>query len=90
MSAMGASGCAYGETTRSESLPDWLGNHVRAIEYYGAAPSIIVPDNPRVGVTRADRYEPQLQRSYEEMRAITAASSSQRDPINLRTKVASS
>jgi transposase len=67
ISAMGASGCAYAEATRSETLPDWLGSHVRAFEFYGAAPTIIVPDNPKVGVTRADRYEPDLQRSYEEM-----------------------
>lgn len=40
---------------------------MRALEYYGAAPTIFVPDNPRVGVTRADRYEPELQRSYEEL-----------------------
>ena len=53
---MGASGCAYMEATRSETLPDWLGSHVRALEYYGSAPTIIVPDNARVGVTRADRY----------------------------------
>ena len=69
VTAMGASGCAYAEATRSESLPDWLGSHVRALEFYGGAPTIIVPDNPKVGVTRADRYEPQLQRSYEEMAA---------------------
>jgi transposase len=69
VSALGASGCAYAEATRSESLPDWLGSHVRALEYYGAAPTILVPDNPRVGVTRADRYEPELQRSYEELAA---------------------
>ena len=67
VSAMGASGCAYAEATRSESLPDWLASHVRALEYYGAAPTILVPDNPKVGVTKADRYEPQLQRSYEEL-----------------------
>ena len=67
VTAMGASGCAYAEATRTESLPDWLGSHVRALEFYGAAPTIIVPDNPKVGVTRADRYEPELQRSYEEM-----------------------
>jgi hypothetical protein len=42
---------------------------VRALEFYGMAPTIIVPDNPKVGVTRADRYEPQLQRSYEELAA---------------------
>ena len=67
VAAMGASGYAYAEATRSESLPDWLGSHVRALEFYGAAPTIIVPDNPKVGVTRADRYEPDLQRSYEDM-----------------------
>jgi transposase len=67
VSAMGASGCAYMEATRSETLPDWLGSHVRALAYYGAAPTIIVPDNPRVGVTKADRYEPELQRSYAEL-----------------------
>ena len=69
VTAMGASGCAYAEATRTESLPDWLGSHVRALEFYGAAPTVIVPDNPKVGVTRADRYEPELQRSYEEMAA---------------------
>ncbi len=69
VTAMGASGCAYAEATRTESLPDWLGSHVRALEFYGAAPTIIVPDNLKVGVTRADRYEPELQRSYEEMAA---------------------
>jgi transposase len=67
VTAMGASGCAYAEATRSESLPDWLASHVRALEFYGAAPTILVPDNPKVGVTKADRYEPDLQRSYEEL-----------------------
>jgi transposase len=65
--ALGASGYAYAEATRTQTLPDWLASHVRALEYYGAAPTIIVPDNPRVGVTLADRYEPRLQRSYEEL-----------------------
>jgi len=69
VSSLGASGCAYAEATRSESLPDWLASHVRALEFYGAAPTILVPDNPKVGVTRADRYEPELQRSYEELAA---------------------
>jgi transposase len=54
---------------RTASLPDWLGSHVRMLTFYGHAPTILVPDNPRVGVTKADRYEPELQRSYEEMAA---------------------
>jgi len=67
--ALGASGYAYAEATRTASLPDWLTSHVRMLEFYGAVPNILVPDNPRVGVTKADRYEPELQRSYEEMAA---------------------
>ena len=69
VSALGASGYAYAEATRTQTLPDWLASHVRALTYYGAAPTIFVPDNPKVGVTRADRYEPELQRSYEELAA---------------------
>jgi transposase len=64
---MGASGLAYAEATRTQQLPDWLASHVRALAFYGAAPTILVPDNLRVGVSRADRYEPDLQRSYEEL-----------------------
>lgn len=41
--ALGASGYAYAEATRTESLPDWLGAHVRAFEYYGAVPQIWCP-----------------------------------------------
>jgi transposase len=67
--ALGASGYAYAEATRTASLPDWLASHVRMLNHYGAAPTILVPDNLRVGVTKADRYEPELQRSYEEMAA---------------------
>ena len=67
--ALGASGYAYAEATRTASLADWLGSHVRMLSFYGHAPTILVPDNPRVGVTKADRYEPELQRSYEEMAA---------------------
>jgi transposase len=67
VSALGASGYAYAEATRTESLPDWLGSHVRALAFYGASPTILVPDNPKVGVTKANRYEPDLQRSYEEL-----------------------
>ena len=67
VAALGASGYAFAEATRTQTLPDWLGSHVRALTYYGGATAILVPDNPKVGVTKADRYEPVLQRSYEEL-----------------------
>ncbi len=63
----GVSNYTYAEATRTQSLPDWLGSHVRALTACGGAPAIFVPDNPKVGVTKADRYEPILQRSYDEL-----------------------
>jgi transposase len=63
----GASNFTYAEATRTQTLPDWLGSHVRALTAFGGSPTILVPDNPKVGVTKADRYEPILQRSYEEL-----------------------
>jgi transposase len=90
VSAMGASGCAYAEATRTQSLPDWLASHVRALEYYGASPTIFVPDNAKVGVTRADRYEPELQRSYEELAAHYQVVIIPADRIGPKIKAASS
>src|SRR5688572_23802307 len=56
------------------------------LTFYGAAPTILVPDNPRVGVTKADRYEPELQRSYEEMAAHYAIAIIPARPFRPRDK----
>lgn len=44
-----------------------LGGHVRALEFYGAAVRIVVPDNMKAGVTTANWYEPELNLSYLEL-----------------------
>lgn len=69
VAAMGFSGYLYAEAFPSEQLPCWIAGHVGAISHFGAAPHIIVPDNPKALVTRADRYEPELNRTFEEMAA---------------------
>jgi len=69
VAVLGASSYSYAEASWSQQLPDWLGSHVRAFEFFGGVPEIIVPDNLRSGVTRACRYEPDLNRSYQEMAA---------------------
>jgi transposase len=84
--ALGASGYAYAEATRTASLPDWLGSHTRMLSFYGCSPTILVPDNLRVGVTKADRYEPELQRSYEEMAAHYAIAIIPARPFRPRDK----
>ena len=66
VAVLGASNYTYAEATWSQGLADWIGAHVRALEYFGAAPEIVVPDNLKAGVHRAHRYEPQLNRSYRD------------------------
>jgi transposase len=39
-------------------VADWLGAHVRALEYFGGAPRAILPDNLKSGVSHVCRYEP--------------------------------
>jgi transposase len=57
----------YAEATRTQTSPDWLGAHVRALEAFGAAPRALVPDNCTTAVKKALRYDPQFNRSYAEL-----------------------
>jgi len=66
VAVMGASNYCFAEATWTQTLPDWLGSHVRALEFIGGCPAIIVPDNLRSGVSRACRYEPDLNPSYQQ------------------------
>src|SRR6516165_2956606 len=61
---MGASNYTYAEATLTQSLPDWIGAHVRALAFMRGVPAQLVPDNPKVGVDRANWYEPGLNRTY--------------------------
>ena len=51
LAVLGASSYIYAEATWTQSLPDWIGSHVRALEYLGGVPEVIVPDNLKSGVT---------------------------------------
>jgi transposase len=64
VAAMGASSYTYAEATWTQTLPDWIGAHTRALAFFGGVPAQLVPDNPRVGVDRANWYEPGLNRTY--------------------------
>lgn len=66
VAVLGASNYTYAEATLSQSLPDWLGSHVRMLAYFGGSTEIIVPDNLRSGVSRACRYDPDLNPSYQQ------------------------
>jgi transposase len=66
VAVLGYSNYTYAEAAWTQALPDWLGAHVRALEFIGGAPGAIVPDNLKSGVKRAHRYEPEINPSYQD------------------------
>jgi hypothetical protein len=67
VAVLGASNYTYAEATWSQGLPDWIGAHQRCFRYLGGVPEIVVPDNLRSGVTKAHRYEPDANPTYQDM-----------------------
>ena len=57
VAVLGASSYTYAEASLSQKLPHWIASHVRAFEFFGGVPQLIIPDNLKSGVVRADRCE---------------------------------
>ncbi len=67
VAVLGASNYTFLEATWSQQLPDWIGSHVRALEFYGGCTELWVPDNLRSGVSKAARYEPDINPTYHDL-----------------------
>jgi transposase len=67
VAVLGASSYTFVRAALGQHLANWIGCHVDAFEFIEGVPKLIVPDNPRTGVDRACRYEPDLNRTYHEM-----------------------
>lgn len=67
VAVLGCSNYTYAEVTSTEQLPDWIGAQVRALEFFGGVPRIVVPDNTRTAVTHPCRYDPDINLTYQEL-----------------------
>lgn len=67
VAVLGASSYLYCEATWSQGLPDWIASHIRAFEFFGGLPEVLVPDNLKAGVTSPHLYEPDLNPTYQDM-----------------------
>lgn len=61
--------CSFSAYTYVEAFSDmrlgsWIDAHVHAFEHFGGTGRLLVPDNLRTGVSKADRYEPVLNPAY--------------------------
>lgn len=64
VASWGASSYCYCEAVPTQSGQDWVAAHIRALNYFGCCPAAIVPDNLKSGVTKANFYEPEINRLY--------------------------
>ena len=69
VAVLGASSFTYCEATWTQTLPDWIGAHVRMFRFFGGVPRLVVPDNLKSGVTKASFYDPEINLSYGRMAA---------------------
>jgi transposase len=67
VAVLGASNYTFLEATWSQQLPDWIGSHVRALDFFGGSTELWVPDNLRSGVSKASRYEPDINPTYHDL-----------------------
>ena len=67
VAVLGASSLTYAEATWTQTLPDWIGAHVRMFRFWGAAPRLLVPDNLKSAIHKASFYDPEVNRSYGAM-----------------------
>jgi transposase len=69
VAVLGASNYTFAQARFSEALPDWIGAHVDALAFLGGVPKALVCDNLKAGVTAASRYEPGVNRTYQDLAA---------------------
>jgi len=57
----------YSEPFCDMKMESWIQGHINAFEYFGGVPQLLVPDNTKTAVTKANRYDPELNKTYKEM-----------------------
>lgn len=67
VAVLGASNYTCVEATRTQQVADFVASTTRSLEFFGGVPKAIVPDQLKSAVTVACRYEPGIQRTFEEL-----------------------
>lgn len=58
---------SYAEFSFSQKSTDFLNSHVRMFEFFGGVPRQLAPDNLKSAVTKAHRYDPDINPAYQRL-----------------------
>jgi transposase len=67
VSVLGASGYTFVHATPSQKQEDFINSHVKAFEFYGGVPKILVPDNLKSAVISNNKKGVVVNESYAEL-----------------------
>ena len=67
VAVLGASNYTFIEATADQSLISWVSSHVHAFEFFDGVTVCLVPDNLRSGITKSHLYDPDVNRTYQEL-----------------------
>lgn len=67
VAAIGASSYTFAHAVPGQDIASWLSCQVRAFRYFGGVSAILVPDNLKAGVSKACRYDPDVNPAYQEL-----------------------
>lgn len=65
VAVMGASNYTYVEACEGQDMMSWLNANSRCLTFLGGVPKLLIPDNLKSAVKKADRYEPVINDSYQ-------------------------
>lgn len=63
---LGASQLTYAEASLSQKKEEFVRSTERALRYFGGVPRALVPDNLKSAVTKASKYEPELNPLFDD------------------------
>lgn len=64
LSVLGASNYTFAYAIPDQTISNWIHAHIKAFEFFGGTTKILIPDNLKSAVTKACRYEPDLNSVY--------------------------
>lgn len=67
VATLGASSYTYAEASANQKLESFIDSHVNTFEFFEGVTDILVPDNLKSAVTKAHRYDPQINASYQDL-----------------------
>jgi transposase len=67
VAVLGASNYTFANVYGDMKMQSWIRAHVDALAFFGGVPRLIVPDNTRTAVSKACFYDPEVNRTYQEL-----------------------